>query len=278
MKSIFALLICFFFTSIQSQTYRFTYQLKYKMDSTEAGYEKLNMLLDISPGEVKFYGQNLLATDSLNKRFGTNNSHTDMSGQIVKRKINTFDNTNFIAIKEGYYSFKTADKLTWIISDETKKVENYTLQKASTRFGGRNWTAWFCKDILFSEGPYKFRGLPGLIFELWDSGENFIYHLVKSQKLTGIYSTDNFVESNFGNRAIPIDEKQKVKLIKDFYNDPFAFERNNFNKSNTNLKININGTEIHTVDELNSQTKNMQQVIRKYNNPIEIDKAIHFKE
>ncbi|MCT2408936.1 GLPGLI family protein [Chryseobacterium antibioticum] len=277
MKSFFVISTLFFMVAIQSQTHRFIYGLQYKMDSTETGYEKLNMILDISPKEVKFYGQNLLATDSLNKKFGTNNSHTDMSGLVVKRKINTFDNENFIAIKEGYYSFKTTDKISWVISDETKKVENYTLQKASAQFGGRNWTAWFCKDIPFNEGPYKFRGLPGLIFELSDSRKNFIFNLVKSQKLSGIYSTDNFVESNFGNKAIPINEKQKYKLITDFYNDPFAFERNNFNKANTNLKININGKEIHTVDELNTQTKNMQEVIRKYNNPIEIDKAVHYK-
>jgi GLPGLI family protein len=278
MKNIFALPALFFIIFLHSQTHRFVYELQYKMDSAEAGYEKLNMLLDINPKEVKFYGHNLLVTDSLNKKFGTNNSHTDMSGQIVKRKINTYDNTNFIAIKEGYYSFKTTDKISWVISDETKKVENYTLQKAFTRFGGRNWTAWFCKDIPFNEGPYKFRGLPGLIFELSDSKKNFIYNLIKSQELSGTFPTDNFVESNFGNKAIPINEKQKVKLTLDFYNDPFAFERNNFSKANTNLKININGKEIHTVDELNTQTKSMQQIIRKYNNPIEIDKAVHYKE
>lgn len=240
------------------------------------GHEKLNMILDITPREVKFYGQNLLITDSLNKKFGSNSSHTDMSGQVVKRKINTFNNINFINIKNGYYSFETTDKIDWIITDETKKTENYTLQKAVTKFGGRNWTAWFCKDIPFNEGPFKFRGLPGLIFELSDSKKNFIYHLVKSRKLTELFPTDDFLESSFGNRAISINEKQKYKLIMEFYNDPFAFERNNFSKTNDNLKININGKEIHNVDELNTQTKSMQEIIRKYNNPLEINKAIHY--
>lgn len=259
-----------------AQTHRFIYELQYKMDSTEITYEKLNMILDITPKEVKFYGRNLITTDSLNKKFGMNSDYTDMSGQIVKRKINSFDNENFINIKNGYYSFKTTDKINWTISNETRKAENYTLQKATTRFGGRAWTAWFCKDIPFNEGPFKFRGLPGLIFELSDTKNNFIYHLIKSQKLPEVHSTDNFVESNFGNKAIPINEKQKYKLIMEFYNDPFAFERNNFSKSNNDLKININGKEIHNVDELNTQTKSMQEVIRKYNNPVEIDKAMHY--
>lgn len=276
MKNILTIVVILLTGFTQAQTHRFIYELQYKMDSTEIGYEKLNMILDITPKEVKFYGKGLANTDSLNKKFGMNSSYTDMTGQVVKRKINSFDNENYINIKNGYYSFKTTDKINWSIADETKKIENYTLQKATTKFGGRNWTAWFCKEIPFNEGPFKLRGLPGLIFELSDAKKNFIYTLVKIRKLTENYSTEDFLESNFGNKAIPINEKQKYKLSMEFYNDPFAFERNNFSKSNNDLKININGKEIHNVEELNTQTKSMQEVIRKYNNPIEIDKAIHY--
>ncbi|PWN69249.1 GLPGLI family protein [Chryseobacterium phosphatilyticum] len=276
MKKILILSFFLLITSIQAQTHRFIYELQYKMDSTDAMNEKLNMVLDIGPKEVKFYGQNLAITDSLNKKFGMNSEYTDMSGQIVKRKINSFDHENYINIKQGYYSFKTTDKINWAISDETKKTENYHLQKATSKFGGRSWTAWFCKDIPFNEGPFKFRGLPGLIFELSDTKRNFIYTLIKSQKLPDNYSTESFVESNFGNKAIPINEKQKYKLSMEFYNDPFAYERNTFSKTNNDLKININGKEIRNIDELNTQTKSMQEVIRRYNNPLEINKALHY--
>ncbi|UCA59910.1 GLPGLI family protein [Chryseobacterium rhizoplanae] len=276
MKNIFTISAILLIIFLQAQTHRFIYELQYKMDSTEAGYEKANMILDIAPKEVKFYGRDLAIRDSLNKKFGTNFSYTDMTGQVVKRKINSFDNENFINIKNGYYTFKTTDKINWAIADEIKKVENYTLQKATTKFGGRSWTAWFCKDIPFNEGPFKLRGLPGLIFELSDAKKNFLYTLIKSRELPENYSTSDFLESSFGNKAIPINEKQKHKLMMEFYNDPFAFERNNISKSNNDLRININGKEIHNVDELNTQTKSMQEVIRKYNNPIEIDKAMHY--
>ncbi len=263
--------------SLNSQTHRFIYELQLKMDSTESEYQKFNMILDINPKEVKFYGRNLLIADSLNKKFGNmDNKHVDMSGQVVKRKINTTENENFINIKFGYYSFKTNDKIKWNVSSETRQVQQYTLQKATAKFGGRSWIAWFNKEIPFNEGPFKFSGLPGLVFEIYDTKKNFIYHLIKSQELAEAYATDSFLESNFGNKAISINEKQKHKLAMEFYNDPFAFERNNFSKSNNDLKININGKEIHNVDELNTQTKSMQEVIRKYNNPLEIDKAIHY--
>ena len=276
MKNILTITAFLLMVFLQAQTHRFIYELQYKMDSTEAGYEKVNMILDITPKEVKFYGKDLAIRDSLNKKFGMNFSYTDMTGQVVKRKINSFDNENFINIKNGYYTFKTTDKINWTIADEIKKVENYTLQKATTKFGGRSWTAWFCKDIPFNEGPFKLRGLPGLIFELSDAKNNFIYTLVKSRELPEVSNTSDFLESSFGNKAIPINEKQKHKLMMEFYNDPFAFERNNISKSNNDLRININGKEIHNVDELNTQTKSMQEVIRKYNNPIEIDKAMHY--
>jgi GLPGLI family protein len=271
---IFCLLLV---VGLHSQTHRFIYELQLKMDSTDTDYQKYNMILDINLKEVKFYGRNLLIADSLNKKFGNlDNRHIDMTGQVVKRKTNTGENENFINIKFGYYSFKTTDKINWHISGETKKIQQYTLQKATARFGGRNWVAWFAKEIPFNEGPFKFSGLPGLIFEIYDTGKNFIYNLIKSEELPGLFPTEGFLESNFGNKAISITEKQKQKLLTEFFNDPFSFERTNFTKNDT-LHININGKEISTLDELNAQVKNMQEVIKKYNNPVEIDKAMHYK-
>jgi hypothetical protein len=61
----------------------------------------------------------------------------------------------------------------------------------------------------------------------------------------------------------------------DFYNDPFSFERTNL-KSSPNLNINIGGKQISNIEELNAQVKNLQSIIRKYNNPVEVDKAIKY--
>ena len=199
-----------------------------------------------------------------------------MTGQIVKRKTGSSKNENFLNIKFEYYSFLTNDPINWNISSETKLENDYTLQKATANFGGRKWIAWFNKDIPFNEGPYKFCGLPGLIFEIKDDKENFIYKLVKNQNLPETISTLGFVESNFGNKAIPVTETQKRKLLQGFYDDPFAFERMNF-KNKPDLYINIGGTIIRNVEDLNTQVKSLQSIIRKYNNPVEIDKALHYK-
>lgn len=277
MKNLITSFLLLIFSINSAQTHRFIYELQYKYDSTSSDHQKVNMILDISPKEVKFYGRDLLIADSLNKKFGNmDNKNVDMTGQIVKRKLNSSENENFINIKFNYYSFKTNDKIDWKISTETKKVQDYTLQKATAKFGGRNWIAWFNKDIPLNEGPFKFRGLPGLIFEIKDDKQEFIYSLVKSQKTEGIPVTNDFLESNFGNKAIPVSEKQIQKLMMEFYNDPFAFERTNFSKNSSDWRINIGGREIHSLEELNAETKNMQVIIKKYYNPLELDKAVHY--
>ncbi|KAA0130686.1 GLPGLI family protein [Chryseobacterium sp. SN22] len=277
MKKIPTLFFILIISALNSQTHRFIYELQWKMDSTDADYQKYNMILDINSREVKFYGRDLLVADSLNKKFGNrDNRHIDMTGQVVKRKTNTIENENFINIKFEYYSFKTTDKINWKISGETRQVQQYMLQKATATFGGRNWVAWFSREIPFNEGPFKFSGLPGLVFEIYDTKKNFIYNLIKSQELPETFHTEDFLESNFGNKAISINEKQRQKLLTEFFNDPFSFERTNLNNDNR-LNININGKEISSIDELNAQVKNMQKVIKKYNNPVEIDKAMHYK-
>lgn len=275
MKTI--MLFCFFMGSFfQAQMHRYIYELQLKMDSTENEHQKFYMVLDINKNETKFYGRDLLVADSLNKKFGNlDNKHVDMTGQVIKRKKGSFNNENFINIKFGYYSYKTTDIINWKIENDIKKYNNYDLQKATADFGGRHWVAWFNKDVPFNEGPYKFHGLPGLIFEIQDDKNNFIYKLVTNQNYSENFATDDFLESNFGIKAIVITEKQKKKILLDFYNDPFSFERTNFLNS-PDLNINIGGKQISTIEELNTQVKSMQEIIRKYNNPVEIDKAMNY--
>lgn len=121
MKNTIFLAILFITIFAKSQTHRYIYELQFKYDSTETDRTKLNMVLDINPKEVKFYGRDLLIADSINKKTRSDNKFVDMSGQIVKRKINSFENENFTTIKFGYYTYETNDKVDWKISNETKK-------------------------------------------------------------------------------------------------------------------------------------------------------------
>lgn len=61
----------------------------------------------------------------------------------------------------------------WQLEEETKQIGNFTCQKATTHFRGRDYTAWFAPSIPIPFGPWKFHGLSGLILEIYDSKMEF---------------------------------------------------------------------------------------------------------
>ncbi|GAB3927148.1 GLPGLI family protein [Mucilaginibacter myungsuensis] len=60
-------------------------------------------------------------------------------------------------------------KINWKITADTASFGSLHCQKATGRFKGRDYTAWFCPDVPFHAGPWKLNGLPGLIVEAYDS-------------------------------------------------------------------------------------------------------------
>ena len=59
-------------------------------------------------------------------------------------------------------------EIDWQLSEETQEVMGYECHKATARWRGRDWTAWY-SDIPIDAGPWKFQGLPGLILKLEDA-------------------------------------------------------------------------------------------------------------
>src|SRR5690606_19858901 len=82
--------------------------------------------------------------------------------------------------------------INWNITQETKIIAGYKCIKATTNFRGRDWTAWFTPDIPVPVGPWKLRGLPGLIIEAVDSSNTYIYRAEKIGPLTDttVFTTD----------------------------------------------------------------------------------------
>ena len=86
----------------------------------------------------------------------------------------------------------------WKISDETKIIDKFQVVKATCNFRGRNWEAWFAPDLPFSFGPWKLRGLPGLIIQAYDETKRYNYNLVKIENIrdTKIIDETNSLLSN----------------------------------------------------------------------------------
>lgn len=261
---------------INGQTHRFFYELQYRPNPNDETYDKEEMVLDVNPEEVKFYESEFLLNDSLNiLHGGMSSQHTSLSEQTIIRKRNSDKNKNYFQIRmmPYYYVFETEDNIQWKIESETKNINNYNLQKATARFGGRNWTAWFTPDINIPEGPYKFRGLPGLVLYVEDDKKDYIYSFSRNVNLPKTYDTKGFLESHYSMDPITIDFKKWIKLNLDFYSDPYARMRTDFQPD---WNVRIEGKQIKSKEEFAGLTKQTQMNIKKYYNPIELDKAIPY--
>ncbi|HAP96060.1 GLPGLI family protein [Epilithonimonas hominis] len=269
------LIFVLIFATVNAQTHRFIYEFKFKQNPKQAEFKKENMTLDVNPDNVKFYNYHYVTIDSTNITKGQNSQLWDTSTPVIVRNKNSNINSNYILINDVFV-YDTENKMDWNLGKETKKFENYTLQKATSSFGGRQWIAWFCKEIDIPEGPYKFRGLPGMIFQIYDDKNNFEFTLVKSFKLNSTYKTP-FIQSFYGQKPIKTTQENIDKMLMNEYKDPYHDTREEF-KKNPNSTFSINGVDIKDISQFKELTESRQRYIRENNNPIEIDKALKYPE
>lgn len=188
----YSLILALFSTFLLGQNTRFVYQVSMKTDSTDrASVKTENAYLDVTPSGSLFFGEMRLKRDSVMGRMRTSgnfdrtqmqNLRSDLNYNVVKdysRNTVVFENR----IGRDLYSYEEDRQLQWKILPETAKIGEYTTQKAETDFGGRKWTAWFTQDVPVMDGPYKFKGLPGLIVKVEDSKGDYSFDLMKTKKL-----------------------------------------------------------------------------------------------
>ncbi|MDN3606568.1 GLPGLI family protein [Kaistella yonginensis] len=267
----FILLICFY---ASAQTHRFIYDVEYKKDSTSQITTKENYHLDISGDEVLYYTRDFFIADSLIvNNFPFPKDMKLNTSTIIKHKKGSSSFEEYDLLENTVLNLQTTDSQNFLLTSEKKQVKDLTLQKATTTWGGRNWIAWFSKEIPFQEGPYKFHGLPGLIVEITDDKDNYKFSLVRSENIKE--STENqYIEMAY-QMSIPVTwEKFKNTKIK-FYESPINFIKNGIGSSKNNEFYLNDGTIVNPANsrEVNDRLRNM---IKQYNNPIELDKAIFY--
>lgn len=76
------------------------------------------------------------------------------------------------------------EKPVWELTDSSKTILGLKCNKATTRYKGREWIAWFAPDIAIQDGPWKLCNLPGLILEAYDTKKDYTFIA------TGIVYTD----------------------------------------------------------------------------------------
>lgn len=84
--------------------------------------------------------------------------------------------------------------INWRLSNGSLYICGYKCNKATAKFRGRKWTAWYC-DIPHPNGPWKFGNLPGLILKVEDEAKEHVFEAIairKNSKKFGPFKSNYF--------------------------------------------------------------------------------------
>lgn len=102
---------------------------------------------------------------------------------ITNHKLNKIYVKNFITENDGesYDQYNSVEPITvsWKFENETKRIGKYLCNKATAKFRGRFYTAWYSEEIPINIGPWKFHGLPGVIVNITDDTNKVSFILEK---------------------------------------------------------------------------------------------------
>ena len=168
-----------------------TYEVRYQKVEEVAKREKDLMRLDIGEHSSQYI--------SIIGEFLTKNKSDIMAKRIkdpyagyTTLRDEVFKNTP----NEGYLRFvhmpgwvscreKIEGLFDWQLLDGDSIVCGYPCHKATTIFRGRIWTVWYTLDLPYSDGPWKFCGLPGLVLYAYDSEDKFRFNCIGIEKGDG---------------------------------------------------------------------------------------------
>ena len=72
-----------------------------------------------------------------------------------------------------YEGYEPTLDIAWVLADDTLTVSGYLCQQATATFRGVEWRVWYTEEIPSSAGPWRLRGLPGLIVKAESGAHTF---------------------------------------------------------------------------------------------------------
>jgi GLPGLI family protein len=232
------------------------YQFKFLKDAKISQNPREGLcVLQIGENYSKFSDTKTLQRDSIFEKF----SHLESVGAKEMNQLFMYDplwnmeSLKLVADKRITYQkrYKTKyeyeelqPEFKWQLHNESKKILDYSCKKATVKYRGREFIAWYTTEVPINNGPYVFEGLPGLILEIEDSQNKYNFTAVGiDKKPMDIYlrndkeilkiSRAKFREVEktyhdnpgaFHGKAISEDGSPIVVRSKPFLYDPFELE------------------------------------------------------
>jgi GLPGLI family protein len=275
-NTLFIILILLFnIHLLTAQNLKVHYDLELVRDTISNKKENKQMVLWIDKDSIVFCSNDLMIRDTIylenKEKEEIYVSSDEIELMTIKDRTDLYK-YNFI----DNYLYKTLEKnktLDWQIQNDIKKINGFTCQLATLKYKGREWKAWFDKSYPISFGPYIFHGLPGLIVQLYDSKNNYIFSLKEI-----INSKDKMAESFFSSsnisfpKSLIVTNKQLKKIYLTKYSDPYR----RMKEKKIIYMIDEKTGEHQPPPDFDKMAKSAQKYIRDNNNPIELSEAIKY--
>lgn len=147
--------------------------------------------------------------------------YTDSIGEIFKHSYrdNFYEVRTFCKKKPILYN--DYFELNWILGKEEKNIGGVLCKNASTTFRDRDYNVWYAPSIPVSAGPWKFHGLPGLVFEVSDNEGAVEIYLINFKNYSDASYSFNPTQSSkisFKNYLKCKDEEWEERVNKDMAN------------------------------------------------------------
>lgn len=142
--------------------------------------------------------------------------------------------TGFFPIEFTFYSFSEPNLIWELIPIKTKYISQFNCQFAkSTTDTGKIFYAWYTTAFPIPEGPFRFKGLPGLVLEAYSEDKLIRFVAI------GMNKTTEKIEKLKYNSTYPIKNKANfLQKREEYFKNPNAF------LPHSTLKILINGQEM----------------------------------
>ncbi|WP_438710586.1 GLPGLI family protein [Aquimarina muelleri] len=173
--------------------------------------------------------------DAKRMKSGTDEEAVGPNGEIISSKViksglpqpyyYTNVSTNELIFRESivgklYVVKDSIESIPWQLHAEHKKIGIYSCQKATAKYRGREYTAWFTSEIPISHGPWKLRGLPGLILEVTEETGKFEFRAIK----INLQPDNKVVQDKLNKPSINkiVGMKTYIKALKNKYEETMA--------------------------------------------------------
>ena len=267
---ILLVVLCCFANKVSAQNLSISYELIYKSNPTQKDkIKKQNYMLDILGGKSIFRTESRRTSDSLIAKTGFGlgyNTNPNHELYLTKDRDYSVIKKHFVSpMSRDKFFIKIDDVLNWKILPETAIIANINCQKAEVEYGGRNWSAWFTIEIPVSEGPYCFHGLPGLVLQIQDDQEDYVFKATEIKNL----ANNSLFEIDGGKQ---ITWNQFNKILQDYFDSPYSFAKA---KGMKVVKDNGSGGTVEI--DYRQRIMETQEMLLLHNNPIELNHKINFK-